>query len=149
VLEPGVTGQEDGLHTREVPVHQGHGELVGEVGATPQSLDDRLRLHLAADVHEQPVLEELDLDVRKVGTAVHQEVAPLLGREGPTLAGVVQDGDDNLVVERCRTFDDIGVAERDGVVGAWAHTPSGHATTLAAGRQLPRTRAAATAPPAP
>ena len=40
VLEPRVAGQEDRLQAREVPVHEGHRQLVGEVGARAQPLDD-------------------------------------------------------------------------------------------------------------
>src|SRR4051794_24407687 len=41
VAELRVAGQEHRLHTGEVTVHEGHRQLVGEVGATPQALDDR------------------------------------------------------------------------------------------------------------
>ena len=105
-------------------VHLGHGQLVGEVGVTTQPLDDGLRARLAADVHQQSPGERLDAHVGQSCQCRVEERDPLVDAEGALLGGVVQHGDDHLVVQRRGSGDHVDMAHRHRVVGPRTHAPA-------------------------
>jgi len=122
------TGEEDGLDLGQVGVHLGHRQLVLVVAGPAQSLDDRHRLDLAAEVDDEAVEARHPHvgDVRG-GLAEHRDA--LVRGEQAVLAHVDADGDDDLVEEPGGTTDDVEVAvghrvERPGADSATHGRPS-------------------------
>ena len=111
----GVGHDEEGLDLRgQLTVHQGHLELVLEVGHGAQPADDGTRL-LLPQVVDQQAREVADRDVGQVAQRLSGHGVPLLDAERGTFLGVDQNADLHLVEDRGGAFGNIDVPVGDGI----------------------------------
>ena len=106
-------------------VHLRHRQLVGEVGAAPQALDDGRRPDLPADVDEQPVARTAS--IRTFGHVAPATRSSRSTRSStanvPRLAGLCSTATTTSSNSAAARVDDVDVTVGDRVVGAGAHAP--------------------------
>src|SRR5699024_5307662 len=126
----------------QVPVHQGHRHLGVVVGTAAQTLDDGDGADVAAEVHQQTGRGG-DAHAGHPGERRARQLDAHVDGQQRCLAGVLGDGDHDVVEQRTGAPHDVEVAERDRVEGPGADG-GGHVDTVPA---APSPVAAAAAAP--
>src|SRR6266516_2205680 len=119
----GVGGHEQGVDTRQAPVHLRHLQLVVEVAHGPKTLDDH-RDVVGLAVVDGEAAERVDANLRELAGRLLQHRDALVHGEQPGLVAVDEHGDDDLVVQARGTFDDVEVAVGHRVERTRANDPS-------------------------
>jgi len=107
VTKAGVTRQEDRLHSGQVAVHQGHGQLVGEVGVAAQPLDDRLRARLSTDIDQQSPGECLYAHIGNGASAASSSFIRSSTSKVPALVRLCNTATTTSVIQRSGSGDHV------------------------------------------